>query len=157
VAWWRFSSAERCSSSAQRPLPPRRTDAARDVARGLAEVVSHLGYIKGDRLLILMVQGRMHTWGHFRRDDAAGGGGFSYLCYDTQTRASRRGPMAELCCPCGQGSDLWGEFWWTGGEHRWVFFDHDKRSLTYAERIERCPGCGRRLERKDLIATHPAR
>src|SRR5687768_10401589 len=41
--------------------------------------------------------------------------------------------MVMLRCPCQQGSDVWGEFWWTGGGHRWVFFDDDERSETYAE------------------------
>ena len=37
-----------------------------------------------------------------------------------------------------------------GAEHRWVFFDDDKRSETYAEQVERCPACGGRLERKEM-------
>ena len=45
---------------------------------------------------------------------------------------------------------MWGELWWTGDEHRWVFFDDDSRSETYTEQIERCPACGRRLERKEM-------
>ena len=65
--------------------------------------------------------------------------------------------MAELRCPCGRGSELWGEFWWTGGGHRWVFFDDEKTSETYAEQVESCPVCGRRLEHEELIATPPAR
>jgi hypothetical protein len=65
--------------------------------------------------------------------------------------------MAALRCSCQQGIDIWGEVWWVGGEHRWVFFDDEKTSETYAEQVERCLGCGRRLERKDLMATHPAR
>jgi hypothetical protein len=31
-----------------------------------------------------------------------------------------------------------------------VFFDDLKPSETYAEQVEHCPACGRRLERKNL-------
>jgi hypothetical protein len=54
--------------------------------------------------------------------------------------------MVALRCPCQQGPEVWAEFWWTGAEHRWVFFDDDERSETYAEQIERCPACGKPLE-----------
>ena len=64
--------------------------------------------------------------------------------------------MVMLRCPCQQGSDVWGEFWWTGGGHRWVFFDDDERSETYAEEVERCPACGRRLERKEMAKASAA-
>ena len=64
--------------------------------------------------------------------------------------------MAKLRCSCQQGPVLWGEFWWVGGEHRWVFFDDEKTSETYAEHITHCPGCGRQLERKNLRATVPS-
>jgi hypothetical protein len=47
---------------------------------------------------------------------------------------------------------LWGEFWWLEGKHQWVFFDDLETSETYAEQVERCPACGRRLERKILFA-----
>ncbi len=60
--------------------------------------------------------------------------------------------MAKLHCPCGQAEDLWGEFWWVGGRHRWLFVDYDRRSETFGEQVERCPACGRLLERKDLSA-----
>jgi hypothetical protein len=44
--------------------------------------------------------------------------------------------MAALRCSCEQGMPIWGEFWWVGGEgHRWMFFDNDKSSETYAGRI----------------------
>ena len=58
--------------------------------------------------------------------------------------------MVALRCPCQQGPEVWGEFWWTGGEHRWVFFDDEKTSETYAEQVERCPACGRGLERMEM-------
>jgi hypothetical protein len=58
--------------------------------------------------------------------------------------------MVMLRCPCEQGSDVWGELWWTGNGHRWVFFDDDKRSDTYATEVERCPACDRRLEREGM-------
>jgi hypothetical protein len=46
---------------------------------------------------------------------------------------------------------IWGEFWWVGGtEHRWMFFDDDKSSETYARQITRCRGCGTTLERERL-------
>jgi hypothetical protein len=57
--------------------------------------------------------------------------------------------MAALRCTCEQGTNLWGEFWWIEGEHRWVFFDGE----TYAEQLTHCGGCGRSLERKGLRAT----
>jgi hypothetical protein len=58
--------------------------------------------------------------------------------------------MVALRCPCHQGPEVWAELWWTGEEHRWVFFDDDKRSETYAAQIERCPACGRRLDREEM-------
>jgi hypothetical protein len=63
--------------------------------------------------------------------------------------------MAALHCPCQQGIDIWGEVWWVGGEHRWVFFDDEKTSATYAEQITRCPGCGKTLERTEMRAAAP--
>jgi hypothetical protein len=50
-----------------------------------------------------------------------------------------------------------GEFWWMESKHRWVFFDDLETSETYAEQVEYCPACGRRLERKNLSkAVNPA-
>jgi hypothetical protein len=43
--------------------------------------------------------------------------------------------MVALRCTCEQGTNLWGEFWWIEGEHRWVFFDDEKTSETYAEQL----------------------
>ena len=41
--------------------------------------------------------------------------------------------------------------------YRWIFFDDLETSETYAEQVERCPACGRPLERKALIkAVSPA-
>jgi hypothetical protein len=48
--------------------------------------------------------------------------------------------MAALRCTCEQGTNLWGEFWWIEGEHRWVFFDDEKTSETYAEELTLCRG-----------------
>ena len=63
--------------------------------------------------------------------------------------------MAALRCSCEQGMPIWGEFWWIGGGgYRWVFFDNDKTSETYTERVTRCRECGTALERKEL---RPAR
>ena len=59
--------------------------------------------------------------------------------------------MAALRCSCEQGMPIWGEVWWVGGgDHRWVFFDNDKTSETYAQQITRCRGCGTTLERERL-------
>ena len=63
--------------------------------------------------------------------------------------------VVALRCVCEQGTELWGEFWWIEGEHRWVFFDDEKTSETYGEQITHCPGCGRSLERKGLRARSP--
>ena len=52
-----------------------------------------------------------------------------------------------------KGTNFWGEFWWIEGEHRWVFFDDEKTSETYAEQLTHCRECGRSLERKGLRAT----
>jgi hypothetical protein len=39
-----------------------------------------------------------------------------------------------------------------------MFFDDLETSKTYAEQVEYCPACGRRLERKNLrMAVDPAR
>jgi hypothetical protein len=59
-------------------------------------------------------------------------------------------PMAVLRCPCGGEHEIWGELWWVGGYHEWVFFDDLQTSETYSEDITHCPGCGRQLERKAL-------
>ena len=64
--------------------------------------------------------------------------------------------MMALRCTCEQGTNLWGEFWWTEGEHRWVFFNDEKTSETYAEQLTHCRGCGRALERKGTRATSPS-
>lgn len=58
--------------------------------------------------------------------------------------------MAALRCPCPQGSKIWGELWWTGGKDRWVFFDDEKTSQTYAQHLTHCPDCERPLAREDL-------
>jgi hypothetical protein len=57
----------------------------------------------------------------------------------------------------GTDTDSGGEFWWTEGKYQWVFFDDVDASEAYAEQVERCPACGRRLERKNLsMAVTPA-
>ena len=61
--------------------------------------------------------------------------------------------MAKLYCPCPGRHKLWGELWWTESTHRWVFFDDLKSGETYAEQVEHCPACVRRLERKNLKMT----
>jgi hypothetical protein len=66
------------------------------------------------------------------------------------------GHMVALRCGCEQGTDLWGEFWWIEGEHRWVFFDEEKTNETYGEQLTHCPHCGRLLERKALKVTTPS-
>jgi hypothetical protein len=59
--------------------------------------------------------------------------------------------MAALQCSCEQGMPIWGESWWVGGgQHRWVFYDNDKTSDTYAQKVTRCRRCGKTLERKKL-------
>jgi hypothetical protein len=63
--------------------------------------------------------------------------------------------MVVLYCPCPQRHKLWGELWWMGEEHRWVFFDDLEKSDTYAEQVEYCPACGRPLERKALRMLRP--
>jgi hypothetical protein len=57
--------------------------------------------------------------------------------------------VAVMYCPCKAAHKLWGELWWIEGELRRVFFDDLQSSETYAEQVEHCPACGRRLERKD--------
>lgn len=60
--------------------------------------------------------------------------------------------MAALHCTCEQEHKIWGEVWWVGGKHEWVFFDDLRTSETYGEQLMHCPGCGRRLERRNLKA-----
>jgi hypothetical protein len=60
--------------------------------------------------------------------------------------------VARLYCPCGKAHELWAEFWWTEGRYQWVFFAYEHTSETYAEQVEYCPACGRRLERKNLLS-----
>jgi hypothetical protein len=49
--------------------------------------------------------------------------------------------MAVWACSCARGGDIWAEFWWVDRGYRWVFFDDDEASETYAEQVTRCPGC----------------
>ena len=65
--------------------------------------------------------------------------------------ATRR-EMVALLCSCEHKHEVWGELWWVGGEHDWVFFDYFRRSGTRGERLNSCPGCGKRLERRNLAA-----
>jgi hypothetical protein len=60
--------------------------------------------------------------------------------------------MAALRCACEQGTDIWGEVWWVGDRHRWLFFDDGKMSETYGEQITHCPGCAKRLQHEELRA-----
>jgi hypothetical protein len=60
--------------------------------------------------------------------------------------------VAALYCSCEQKPQIWGEFWWTGEKHDWIFSDDWETSETYAERITSCPACGQGLERKNLKA-----
>ena len=66
--------------------------------------------------------------------------------------------MATLYCSCEQKHKIWGELWWVGGTHEWVFFDNLDWSETYTEQLTHCPACNQRLERKDLVdrVTHMA-
>ena len=61
-------------------------------------------------------------------------------------------PVAVLYCSCEQKPQIWGEFWWTGEKHDWVFFDNRETSDTYVGRITSCSVCGQGLERKNLKA-----
>ena len=79
------------------------------------------------------------------------------MCYDTCRLGTEMcgrlegGLMAALRCSCEQGMPIWGESWWVvQGGHRWMFFDNDKTSETYAQRVTRCRGCGKTLEREEL-------
>jgi hypothetical protein len=78
-------------------------------------------------------------------------------CYDKANILLQRGePVAELFCSCEQRHKIWGEFWWVGGEYRWIFFDDCDTSETYAEQVIHCPACSRPLERKNLRAASRA-
>lgn len=49
--------------------------------------------------------------------------------------------MVVLRCPCEHEREVWGEFWWVGGEHDWVSCDDFRRSGTCGERLTRAvPG-----------------
>jgi len=54
--------------------------------------------------------------------------------------------MVALRCRCQKKYEIWGELWWVGGEHEWMFFDDVETSETYTEQITHCPACGRPLE-----------
>ena len=49
--------------------------------------------------------------------------------------------MPTLNCSCEHKPQIWGEFWWVGEKHDWIFDDRET-SETYTERITRCPACG---------------
>jgi hypothetical protein len=40
--------------------------------------------------------------------------------------------VAALYCSCEQKPQIWGEFWWTGEKHDWIFFDDRETSETYS-------------------------
>jgi hypothetical protein len=60
--------------------------------------------------------------------------------------------MSSVSCPeCGYG--LWAEEVPVAGRFGvWVCFDDEEQSDTYAEHVERCPGCGTWLNVKVLLA-----
>ena len=58
--------------------------------------------------------------------------------------------MVALYHPCEQRHEFWGELWWVGDGHRWMFFDQRKTSNTHAESVTRCPSCARSLERSNV-------
>lgn len=62
--------------------------------------------------------------------------------------------MAALYCTCENKNRFWGEFWWKAekDKHTWVFFDDEGSSETYKGIVTHCPGCGRELHRKTLMA-----
>lgn len=62
--------------------------------------------------------------------------------------------MATLFCKCIQHQELWAEFWWDADvdKHHWVFFDDNKQSNTYKDKLTHCPGCNEELHRKMLTA-----
>ena len=101
----------------------------------------------------------MHTSAHdgctlrtiFDDQQLQGGARKYHRSYDTRARPHRERRIngrAILSVPWA--AQTLGEFWWTQGKHRWVFFDDLETSETYAEQVERCPACGRPLERKSL-------
>jgi hypothetical protein len=47
--------------------------------------------------------------------------------------------MGVLLCPCERKHKIWGELWWVGGKHDWVFYDDLETSKTYGENITHCP------------------
>ena len=47
--------------------------------------------------------------------------------------------MGALYCSCEQKHQIWGEFWWVGGKHEWVFFDDAETSETYTEPSRAAP------------------
>ena len=58
--------------------------------------------------------------------------------------------MATLLCGCGH--KLWSEFWWTGSEHLWMFFDDERSSGTYAAQVTSCPECGEQVTHNRRVA-----
>ena len=64
--------------------------------------------------------------------------------------------MVTLRCPCERGKELWGELWWAGEEHRWIFFDDRKAGVIWSEQVTYCQECGSQLERDALRLETPA-
>ncbi len=60
--------------------------------------------------------------------------------------------MAIFYCTCEQKNRVWAEFWWKANEdgHGWVYFDDDKGSVSYGERVINCSGYGQLLHRGTL-------
>ena len=83
----------------------------------------------------------MHTLGHFPRRR-----GVNVRPRFSRTLPSQHAPYGpkeaghgDVAVPMSAGAGSVGELWWTGGEHRWVFFDDDRSSETYAEQVEHAP------------------
>ncbi len=89
---------------------------------------------------------------HLCSGDGEGEGNGQEPGVDERSREGDEPVAALLYCPCEQKPQIWGEFWWTGEKHAWIFFDDRETSETYAEWIVHCPACGLRLERKNLKA-----
>ena len=93
----------------------------------------------------------IHISDHFCRYPGRGPGqGLMHKLPSAHLLTKEEGSMAALICPCTRRSEFWAEFWWVGQEYRWVFFDDNETSETYAEQVTNCPGCGRPLDRKNL-------
>ena len=78
-----------------------------------------------------------------------------YLAWMSGCRCANMDAMLSPCPGCDH--TLWTEVGTIGAFRLVVFFDDERASDTYAEQVDRCPGCGLWLHGLDIAPADVAR